>query len=787
MRETIPFNQGWSFRLEDEDTPRAVTLPHDWSVEYDLSEASPTGGGGGYAKAGVGIYETVISSGAADKIKGHEAYLQFEGVYMDSTVYYNGDAVASHKYGYTPFIVPLCDVSEGDVIRVRVDNSHQPNSRWYTGSGIYRNVSLVIHDGVHIVPWGIKCMTSRIYPERGSADLLISAEICAGEEDVTAGVYHEIYDAEGKCVSSSGIAIMLRDGEVGRCEVRPQIKSAHLWSDDDPYLYTLITRVKVSGEVIDEAVTKIGIRTATFDADRGFLLNGRSVKIKGMCLHHDSGLFGAASCREVWERRLSKLRDMGCNGIRCSHNPPDPLLLDLCDEMGFLVMDEAFDEWYLTKHKNNNYYSEGLSYGSGMFFDTDAESDLRLMIRRDYNHPSVVLWSIGNEIPEQSSADGADIVRFLQGICHEEDISRMVTCACDNIASGSTACAMREFENALDVVGYNYVGRWRERAETFYDEDRRLYPARRFCGSENPSAGGDRGVYRKNGPFGGYDTATLGHEALWRYTASRDFVAGDFLWTGIDYLGETRWPRRGAGCGAIDTAGFEKDSYYYFRSIWNSNDVTLHLLPHWNHAGSEGEFIRVVCYTNCDEAELFINGKSAGRRGLALPPRTGAVNNWYERSGVHATTNDLHLVWDIPYEAGELRAVGYKDEKEAAVTVLETVGDAVSLSAKAWHDEAAPGEIIQIEVEARDEAGRFTPLCGDEVQCVVTGPAEYIGMDSGDLSDLSKMNLPARKLHAGKLFCAVRCTGEGGICVKFTSEHLTPAVVKVIAGFHPAP
>ncbi|MCD7832173.1 MAG: DUF4982 domain-containing protein [Firmicutes bacterium] len=227
-----------------------------------------------------------------------------------------------------------------------------------------------------------------------------------------------------------------------------------------------------------------------------------------------------------------------------------------------------------------------------------------------------------------------------------------MTCACDNIASGITACAMREFENALDVVGYNYVGRWRERAETFYDEDRRLYPARRFCGSENPSVGGERGVYRKNGLFGGYDTATLEHEALWRYTASRDFVAGDFLWTGIDYLGETRWSRRGAGCGPIDTAGFEKDSYYYFRSIWNSNDVTLHLLPHWNHKGSEGEFIRVVCYTNCDEAELFINEKNAGRRGLALPPRTGAVNNWYERSDVHATTNDLHLVWDIPYEAG---------------------------------------------------------------------------------------------------------------------------------------
>ncbi len=775
MRETVLFNDGWRFRLTEEDEMRPVTLPHDWSCDYDLDEKAMSGGGGGYARTGVGIYEVSIPEKLCKKIGDRIAYLRFEGVYMDSRVYLNGKPIAEHRYGYTPFTAPLSGlIGDGsDRLTVYVDNSHQPNSRWYTGSGIYRNVYLVMTDRVHVSEWGIKCMTSRIFEERDAADLLILTELKNdGDKDITAGVFHEILNADGEKVSSSGIAIMLRAGETGKCEVRPQVKSPHLWTDNDPYLYTLVTRVKADGETVDEVKTVIGIRTATFDADRGFLLNGRSVKIKGMCVHHDSGLFGAASYREVWERRLSKLRLMGCNGIRCSHNPPDPILLDLCDEMGFLVMDEAFDEWYLTKHKNNNYYSEGLSYGSGMFFDTEAENDLRLMVRRDYNHPSVVLWSIGNEIPEQSSADGARIARRLQDICHDEDISRMVTCACDNIASGSTACTFREFENVLDVVGYNYVGRWRERAETFYDEDRRLFPSRRFCGSENPSVGGERGVYRPRGFFGGYDTATLGHEALWRYTASRDFVAGDYLWTGIDYLGETRFPRRGAGCAPIDTAGFEKDSYYYFKSVWNTDEVTLHLLPHWNWQGDEGEYKRVVCYTNCDEVELFVNGRSAGRKGIALPPKTGAVNNWYERSGIHATTNDLHLVWDIPYEAGEVKAVGYKNEKEAAVYTVVTVGKESSLLAKAWKTELKCGEILQIELEALDENGRFTPLASDKVKCEVEGDAVLVGMDSGDLSDLSLMSLPERKLFSGKLFAAVRCIGTGEVTVRFTSDTL---------------
>lgn len=351
----------------------------------------------------------------------------------------------------------------------------------------------------------------------------------------------------------------------------------------------------------------------------------------------------------------------------------------------------------------------------------------------------------------------------------------MVTSACDNIASVPAWSATEEFLNALDVVGYNYVGRWRNRAETFYEEDRVLHPKWRMLGSENPSVSGVRGDYTAEGFYGSYEAQILRNEALWRFTLTHDYVAGDYLWTGIDYLGETRWPRRGALCGPIDTAGFEKDSYYYFRSIWNDEDITLYLMPHWNHHGSEGEFKQVICYTNCDEVVLYINGRRVGRKGYECP-RTGAKKNWNDGMNTRATTNDLHLTFDVPYEPGELKAVGYKNGEPVAKRIVRTTGEAVGLSAKVW-EMSGQDELIQIELTAVDKDGLEVFVAAPSVKVSIEGPAHLVGMDSGDLNDLTLYKSPVRRMMAGKLFAVFMRESEGEIKIRFDSENMTSACI----------
>jgi len=787
FRKHICFNHGWLFELGDHpEGPRPelndekwqrLNLPHDWSIEHPVDENHPSGRGGGYVMTGIGWYRKHFKY--SEEMKGKKVSLMFDGIYMDSSVYLNGRLAGGCGYGYSSFSVDLTEgLREGDnVIAVRVNNSLQPNSRWYSGSGIYRNVWLDIYENVHFEQWSVFCFTNRIHTDLDKAVLEIRAGVVnESTETVNTGVIHKIYDHEGRQVSHSGAPLSLKPLDSGNTMVSPTIESPHLWTDSDPYLYTLESTVVVDGKPVDSITTKIGIRTASFDCDKGFLLNGKPVKIKGMCVHHDCGLTGAVGYVETWERRLRSLKEMGCNGIRCAHNPPLPEFLDLCDELGFLVLDEAFDEWLLTKNKLLNYYSEALAYGSSQFFSEHAEEYLLSMVRRDRNHPSVILWSVGNEIPEQSAKDGVRILKFLRDICHREDPSRMVTCACDNIAAGTTATAYREFENELDVVGYNYVGRWRERAETLYEEDRKLYPKRRFCGTENPAGWSSyRGDYR---PERNYAAATLVHEWLWRYTVSRDFVAGDFLWTGIDYFGEAPWPSRGAQCGPLDTAGFPKDTYYYFKSIWNSGQITLHLLPHWNWEGEEGVFKQVVAYTNCEEVKLYINGRLVGTRGYQCP-YYGSRHHWLDRKRLNITTHDLHLVWDVPYEPGELKAVGYIDGQIAAETVVRTTGKPVALEAKADRQVIKEDGVSHIEISAVDENGLLVPDASPYVHCEVEGPARLVGMDSGNLFDHTLYSSPYRKMLAGRLLAMVQAEGAGDIRVRLSSEGMKEAVVNL--------
>ena len=780
------FNHDWLFIKDDqpsfclpdcdETAWRQLNLPHDWSNESVPQKTNPTGSGGGFAEAGCGWYRKhfLYDSSFDAKI----VSLMFDGIYMDSRIWLNGEEIGSNLHGYSSFSVDLTKaLRPGDnILAVRVDNSRQPNSRWYSGSGIYRNVWLDVTDPVHIAQWGVFFTVDKL-TEQADAQLSIRTEVANGSgREVQTEVIHRLTDAEGHEVLTTKTSLVLAAGEQGNASSHPVLAHPHLWTDRDPYLYTLTTTLLSDGCPTDETTMKVGIRTATFDVDKGFLLNGETVKIKGMCVHHDCGLTGAVGYRATWERRLNALKDMGCNGIRSAHNPPSPELLDLCDELGFLVMDEAFDEWLLVKGKGNG----GEPFGSGMYFDTCSEDILKNMLHRDRNHPSVILWSIGNEIPEQSSEKGVEIARRLRDICHLEDPSRMVTSACDGIAS-TTGATLHEFEEALDVVGYNYVDRWRERAETLYDEDRRLFPNRRFIGSENTSAGGDRGAYiprDTSRPLRyDYHIWTLKHEWLWRYTVSRDYVAGDYLWTGIDYLGESEWPRRGSGSGPIDSAGFPKDTYYYFRSIWNNDELTLHILPHWNWPGEEGTYKQVIIYSNCDKVDLFINDRLVGTKACGAP-YYGARDYWNQPGRINPTTHDLHLGFDVVYEPGTLRAVGYKNGEAVLERIVETTGEPTVLVAQADRSVIKTEDVVHIDLSTLDNQGRDVPTASPLVHCeIISGSAHLVGMDAGDMYDLSLYSESARRMYCGRLMAMIMADAPGEVQVRFHAEGLSPVTV----------
>lgn len=767
LKDTIKINEDWKFNLgdckdylytgadfDDKDWEK-VNLPHDWDTFFAPDKRNKTGAGGGYAKAGIGWYRKKISVTRRDLKKRHE--LVFEGVYMESEIFVNGIPVGKRVYGYSTFVVDITDaLAEGEnVVAVKVNNNKQPNSRWYTGSGIYRDVLYRKKDVVSLDYFGVKADTSGVYRDNQSATIDVRALVNNyGEEDTNILVKWILKDKRGKEISVAGATLCVSSFDSSEACSRIYVDKPSLWSDRTPYLYKLVTLMYRGNTKIDERVESFGIRTAEFTPDDGFLLNGVRVKIKGVCLHHDSGMFGAAFHKEVWKYRLKLLKEMGVNGIRCSHNPPAPALLDLCDEMGFLVMDEIYDEWTLGKNKNENYFSDQPSYGFSQFFYRDAERELRTMLRRDYNHPSVILWSIGNEIPEQAYSDGAKIVKFLSDIVHEEDSLRLVTSACDNIESLPEIATRRDFLDGLEVVGYNYVGRWRERAETFYEEDKLANPDRIMIGTENPSVCSDRGDYSTDNKYNiSYVTAALTHETLWRFTASRNYVAGDFIWTGIDYLGEAHWPRRGANFGAIDTANFRKDTFYYFKSIWNKAEVTLHLLPHWNFEGDEGQFKQVLCYTNCERVKLFINDKLVGEKARAACPRFGATKSWDEEARrFHPTTGDLHLSWDVPYEKGTLRAEGYIGNKLVKTAIVQTTKDADRLCAEVKR----LGDFFFIEVSACDTDYKVVPTFNGLIYVKTDINAYLIGMDAGNMSDLTSYKSDKRAMLGGKILVVVK-------------------------------
>jgi beta-galactosidase len=774
VRQSLDF--GWMFKRGDlaaesstfdDSNWQVIDLPHDWSIEGPYSETEPAGGPGGYLPTGIGWYRKRlrIPKGA----QSGKLFIEFDGVYQHSEVWINGYLLGSRPYGYISFgydLSPHLARGEENLIAVRVDNSAQPNCRWYSGSGIYRHVWLVATGPLHVARWGTYITTPEV--SKTGARINIRTRIRnETPERARPSLVTRILDRQKKEVASLSTESSedLPPNSEREFIQEVQLASPNLWNPASTNLYTARSELRLaSGEIADEYETTFGIREIRFHADRGFLLNGEATKLNGVCLHHDAGPVGAAVPERVWERRLEILKDMGCNAIRMSHNPPAPELLDLCDRIGFLVMDENFDEWRHAKGQVKHGYHE--------LFDQWWKSDTADMIRRDRNHPCIVLWSAGNEIPDQDASDGIETVTKLVGLFHEEDPTRSVTAACDHIASEPEA-APEEFLAQLDVVGYNYVDRWRDRREKYYSIDRHLHPNRKFIGTESGAFGGIRGDYDwllSNGAPSGLFGRMLKNilidvEQQWRFVRTYDYVAGDFMWTGCDYLGEARWPSKSSSSGVIDTCGFKKDGYYFYQSQWTSQPV-LHLFPHWNWKGLEGQIIPILCFTNCDTVELFLNGKSFGVKGYAFP-RLGmekSYGNYPSSAMLPRSTADLHLSWDVPYESGALKAVGMKNGQLASTVEVFTAGDpaAVAISVDRDRIVADRRDVSHFTTEIVDDAGRTVPTADDEITFGVEGPGRLIGLDNGDPKSHESYKAKSRKAFNGRCLAIVQSAADPG-------------------------
>ncbi|HZZ20451.1 MAG TPA: glycoside hydrolase family 2 TIM barrel-domain containing protein [Opitutaceae bacterium] len=792
-RQTDLFDFGWKFQLGDapgaenpsfnDSSWRSLDLPHDWSIEGAYDEKAPSAGPGGYLPTGIGWYRKTFTLPAGSPSR--SVTIQFDGVYEHSTVWINGHDVGTRPYGYSSFAYDLTPYlnAGSNVLAVKVDNSQQPNSRWYTGSGIYRHTWLEVTDALQISPWGIFVTTPDVTAE--AATVHVTTHVTNGRKgSEKVEVRNEILGADGAPLGPSEVTDNsaltpntasgdLAEGAEKDFQSSLVLRKPRLWSPDSPALYRVRTRVYASGVITDETETEIGVRKVEYDVDKGLLINGEHYKMRGMCIHHDAGAVGAAVPEAVMEHRLRLLKEMGCDAIRCSHYPMDPAFYAICDRIGLMVMDEAFDEWTFRKPQ--------IQFGYSDIFNDWYERDVTSLVRRDRNHPSVVIWNAGNEIGEQRSPNGPDIIGKLVAVFHREDPTRPVTAAMDNIFNQDGE-APDAFTEKLDVVGYNYVDRWGKRRETQYTDDRRRYKDRKFIGTEESGVAVTRGDYNfgsllddndsddvlvlGNGPKGAlYVASAIRASSLWRFDATHDYVIGEFIWTGFDYLGESKWPRKLTSFGALDTCGFKKDSYFFYQSIWTTKPM-IHLLPHWNWQGKEGTVIPVVAYTNCAAVELFLNGKSLGVKAKEFPSEgVSGLWNHYDEPKIEATTADMQFVWDVVYAPGELKAVGY-DKHGAVVSqdVVTTAGQPAKLQISVDRSSINSGkrDVAFITVKALDASGVFVPFAENQIVFGITGPAKLIGVDNGDPSSHASYQGNTRALFKGMALALVQSGSDAG-------------------------
>ncbi len=773
-------NDGWKFQLKDEaDTfkPefddkswRRLDLPHDWSIEGWLSPslASCTG----YLPGGIAWYRKELNIPA--DYNGRKVFIYFEGVYNRSSVYINGHLLGHRPNGYVSFaydLTPWLKYGNTNILAVRVDHSQSADSRWYTGSGIYRNVWLVTADPLHFDMWGVTYRTVQATDQSAvvHADADVKNETGAEAE---AQVVMQWMDMSGKIVAQKSQKKKLQAGSTTRFTSDLTIKNPHLWNVDDPYMYKLKTVLSVKGKTVDESVCKTGIRTLQFDPDKGFALNGKWMKMKGVCIHHDAGVLGSAVQRQVWERRLKTLKSLGCNAIRMSHNLQAPDLYDLCDELGFLVIDEGFDEFEFPKKKWLSGWNVGEPgfQGTFDFFEEWSDKDLASMVLRDRNHPSVVMWSIGNEVdypndpyshpilngsefnqpvyggydPKKPNAERlGPIGKRLSGVVRSIDNSRPVTGA----LAGVVMTNETDYPKYLDVAGYNYT-------ENRYAEDHKKFPERIIYGSENGH---------------GY--------SLWKAVRDNEYIFGQFIWTGFDYLGEaTPWPSRGFNSGMIDLAGFIKPRGYYRMSMWLESPMTYigtylltkrnrrilsdSALPVWNY--SEGDTIRVFCYTNCPQSQLILNG---------VP--VGTLKNHDDNAGI--------IYWDIPWKPGKLEVSGMKEGKEVARYAIQTSGRPHTIIATPDKTElSGKKDIVQITIQVVDQDGIPVLLADDMVTCTISGSARLLGLESANNTDMTNYRDNSHRVYNGRMLAYLQTTGETGeVIVTFSAPWLNSGVVSL--------
>ncbi|EHQ30821.1 glycoside hydrolase family 2 TIM barrel-domain containing protein [Mucilaginibacter paludis] len=767
------FNSNWKFFLGNDSTAfrpdfddskwRKLSLPHDWSIEGQFSEKHSSTTNEGALPTGIGWYRKTFAMPLSSK--NENVFIDFDGIYKNSEVWINGYYLGKRPNGYISFRYDLTDHlyfgNKLNVIAVKVDNSAQPNSRWYTGSGIYRNVWLVSKNATHFNQWETVITTPKA--EGNVATIHVNTQIHRVNMKRTSLVT-TIYDAGGKLVGSDRYD--MDEGWQAQADVK--IKQPQLWSVNHPYLYHVKLQLLVAGKLVDSYQSTFGIRYFKFDQDKGFSLNGKPLKIRGVCMHHDMGALGAAVNTRAMERQLQILKAMGCNAIRTSHNPPAPEFLELCDKMGFLVMDEAFDMWAKKKNKFD-YHLDWAKW---------HKVDLEDQIKRDRNHPSVFIWSIGNEIREQFDSTGISIGKELVGIVKKLDNTRPVTSA---LSENDPKKNFIYQSHALDLVGLNYH-------QEAYADFPKNYPGEKFIATETMSALETRGHYDKVSdttvlwPHNSKSKFTDGnadltvsaydnvaaywgttHEATWKIIKKYDYLSGLFVWTGFDYLGEPTpypWPARSSYFGIIDLAGFPKDVYYMYQSEWTTKPV-LHILPHWNW--QPGQIIDVWAYYNqADEVELFLNGKSLGIR---------------KKQG-----DDLHLAWKVTYEAGTLSAVSKLNGKVVLKTSVKTAGKParIQLIADRSTIKADGKDLSYITARVLDEQGNMVPDADDLIKFELTGPGVIAGVDNGLQTSTEPFKANQHKAFNGLCLAIIQSGLKGGkIIIKASAKNLKPAILNI--------
>ena len=799
--EAIKINEGWVFTLgdiEDAFQPlydiknwKKIELPHDWSVKEQLSPTLASCSG--YLPGGIGWYRKTIE--VPENRKGEKLYLYFEGVYNRSHVYINGKLLGHRPNGYISFMydaTPYIKYNEENIIAVKVDHSKAADSRWYTGSGIYRDVWLVYANPVHIAQWGVYA-----YPTLNKNNGQLNVEIeTINDSEVTTNIVVEntLISNKGKTVASNKQNVSIQRGQSKIIKTVLNVSNPLLWDLLNPNLYKLETKLKKNGKEIDATITHTGFRSFTFNPNKGFALNGKWMKMKGVCLHHDAGVLGAAVPKNVLKRRLITLKQIGVNAIRTSHNPQATALYDLCDELGLLVMNEAFDEWEFPKRKWIQGWNVGTPgfQGSYDFFKEWGERDLGDMVKRDRNHLSVFAWSIGNEVDypndpyshpilngstesgftqkifggyKKDAPDAmqlGDIAKKLVAVVKKYDKSRATTAGLAGVAMSNET----EYPGALDIAGYNYT-------ESRYVSDHQKYPNRVIYGSENRHD---------------FDA--------WKAVINNEYIFGQFLWTGIDYLGESgRWPSRGFYSGLMDFAGFIKPRGYFRQSLWSDKPmaylgtypapgsrgiynnstqdvlsqsegvreraVSIDAWPVWNY--DEGRLIRVVCYTNAAQARLLLNDNEIGAR-----------KSYDNSTGI--------IYWDVPFKPGKLEAECLNaDGSVASRYSIHSSGRPYAIRVTPIDTEIKKGEISHILIEIIDEQNNPVILADNEITFRIEGPARLLGLEAGNNTDMSDYTDNRHRVYHGKMIAYIKVSDKdlGNVIVNVSSPLLKKGTTEI--------